>query len=150
VAGNPRAVLDTQIVVRGLVRRRPTSAAVLIFERAMNGAFAAVTSPSLLAEVRQVLRIARPLTGWTDDEIRKAVDHVAKRLIVVPGHFRDLRQVVPEDAKDNPLFEAALEADAGFVVSDDLAVLDMKRVHFAGFRAIEVVAPRPFLRLLEA
>jgi predicted nucleic acid-binding protein len=114
----------------------------------MSGAFAGVTSPALLAEVRQVLRIARALTGWTDDEIRSAVTHVAKNFIVVPGHFRDVRQVVPEDAKDNPLFEAALEGDAGFVVSDDRAVLDMKRISFAGYRAIEVVAPRPFLRLL--
>ena len=121
---------------------------MLLFERAMTGTFAAVTSPALLAEVRHVLRVARTLTGWTDDEIRKAVDHVARRLIVVPGHLRDLRQVVPEDAKDSPLFEAALEADAGFIVSEDLAVLDVKRVAFSGYRAIEVIAPRPFLRLL--
>jgi predicted nucleic acid-binding protein len=116
----------------------------------MNGDFAGVTSPVLLGEVRQTLRVVRTLTGWTDDEIRRAVDHVASRLIVVPGRVGKLRQIVPDDLRDNPLFEAALEADAEFVVSEDRAVLGCKRVEFSGYPGIEVVAPRPFLKLLDA
>jgi predicted nucleic acid-binding protein len=149
VRANPRAVLDTHIVLRGLARLRPTSAAVLAFERALSGEFTAVTSRALLGEVRQALAIARSLTGWTDEEIRKVVDHLGRQMLVVPGHLRDLRQVVPEDVKDNPLFEAALEAGATYVVSDDRAVLNLKRVHFAGYLAIEVVPPRTFLRVLD-
>jgi predicted nucleic acid-binding protein len=150
VAVRRKAVIDTQIVVRGLARLKPSSAAVQVFERAMNGELAGVTSPVLLGEVRQTLRVVRTLTGWTDDEIRRAVEHVASRLIVVPGRIGKLRQIVPEDLRDNPLFEAALEADAEFVVSEDRAVLGCKRVEFSGYRGIEVVAPRPFLRLLDA
>jgi predicted nucleic acid-binding protein len=116
----------------------------------MKGEFTAVTSAALLTELRRVLVIARSLTGWTDDEIRDAVDHIARRMLVVPGHILDLRQIVPADAEDNPLFEAALEADAGFVVTEDKAVLDCKHVALAGYRGIEVVAPRPFLKVLVA
>lgn len=148
MAVKARAVLDTQIVVRGLARVRPTSSAVRVFEHAVRGQFTGVTSAALLIEVRRVLRIARSLTGWTDDEIRDAVDHVARRMLVVPGHVIGLRQIVPEDAEDNPLFEAAIEADAGFVVTEDRAVLGCKRVELARYRGIEVVAPHAFLRRL--
>jgi predicted nucleic acid-binding protein len=150
VVGSCRAVLDTQIVVRGLARIRPTSAAVRVFERAMKGDFTGVTSPALLAEVRHVLRTARSLTEWTDDEIREGVAEVAKRLIVVPGHVLGLRQIVPEDANGNPLFEAALEAGAEFVVTDDRAVLGCKRFEVSGYLGIEVVAPQSFLKVLDA
>jgi predicted nucleic acid-binding protein len=150
VAARRKAVIDTQVVVRGLARLKPASAAVQVFERVMRGEVTGVTSPMLLDEVRQTLRVVRTLTGWTDDEIRRAVDHVASRMIVVPGLILDLRQIVPSDLRDNPLFEAALEADAAFVVSEDRAVLGCKRVQFSGYRAIEVLAPRPFLRLLDA
>ena len=129
---------------------RPTSAAVRVFERALDGRLTGVTSGALLAEVSHVLRIARSLTGWTDDEIRAAVREVGKRLIVVPGHVRDLRQIVPEDAADNPLFEAALEADAEFVVTEDRAVLGCKRVELSGYRGIEVVTPQTLLKVLSS
>jgi predicted nucleic acid-binding protein len=145
-----RAVLDTQIIVRRMARLHPTSAAVQIFDRARRGDFTAVSSAPLLGEVRQVLRIASALTRWTDDEVRKAVDHVAKSWEVVPGRVQDVRQIVRKDLNDNPLFEAALEADVGYVVTDDLAVLNVKRIEFSGFRPIEVIAPGPFLKILGA
>ena len=49
----PKAVLDTQIVIRGLVRRR-NSAAVELFDLALEGVrMLAVTSPLLLEEYEE-------------------------------------------------------------------------------------------------
>lgn len=145
----PRVVLDTQLVVRGLVRRR-RSAAVELFELALAGArVTAVTSPLLLSEVERVLKqpairgLARP--PLDDDLIERAMRFIGERFTVVPGTFQDVHKV-PEDAKDNPLVEAALEGDAEAIVSDDEDLLSLKVVKVSGFRPVQVYAPGPFLK----
>jgi predicted nucleic acid-binding protein len=110
-----KAVLDTQLVVRGLVRRRK-SAAVELFDLALEGVrMLAVTSPVLLEEYESVLRLphVRGLTNppLDDDLIQRAILYIGERFIVVAGAFKDVDKV-PDDAKDNPLVEAALEGAA--------------------------------------
>jgi putative PIN family toxin of toxin-antitoxin system len=145
----PKAVLDTQLVIRGLVRRRK-SAAVDLFDLALEGVrMLAVTSPLLLEEYESVLRLpnVRALTSppLDDDLIQRAVDYIGERFIVVAGAFKDVDKV-PDDAKDNPLIEAALEGAAEAVVSDDVDLLSLKVVKVRGFRPVQIYAPRPFLK----
>ena len=112
----PKAVLDTQLVIRGLVRRRK-SAAVELFDLALEGVrIPAVTSPLLLEEYESVLRLpqVRGLTNppLDDDLIQRAMQYIGERFIVVAGEFKDVDKV-PDDAKDNPLIEAALACTTG-------------------------------------
>ncbi len=145
----PKAVLDTQLVIRGLVRRRK-SAAVELFDLALEGVrMLAVTSPLLLEEYESVLRLphVRGLTNppLDDDLIQRAMRYIGERFIVVAGAFTDVDKV-PDDAKDNPLIEAALEGAAEAIVSDDVDLLSLKVVKVRGFRPVQIYAPGRFLK----
>jgi len=147
----PKAVLDTQLVIRGLVRRRK-SAAVELFDLALEGVrLLAVTSPFLLEESERVLRLPHIRTlanpPLDDDLIARAVRYIGERCIVVPGAFKDVEKV-PDDAKDNPLIEAALEGAAEAIVSDDVDLLSLKVVKVRGFRPVQIYAPGPFLKYM--
>ena len=149
-ADAPRVVLDTQIIVRGLVRRR-TSAAVELFDLALESRrIVGVISPMLLDECARVLKMSEIRTMATnppldDDLIERAVRYIGERFTVVPGDFQDVDRV-PTDAKDNPLVEAALEGSAQAIVSDDDHLLSLKVVKVDGFRPVQVYAPGPFLK----
>ena len=71
--------------------------------------------------------------------------HIGERFLVVPGAFKEVEKV-PADAKDNPLIEAALEAAAEAIVSDDVDLLSLKLVKVPGFRPVQIYAPGPFLK----
>lgn len=119
----------------------------------MEAAFArdilGVTSPALLAEFQRVLSLSaiRRLTQppLEDDIILRSVEHVARHFYVTDGAFRDVDKV-PLDFKDNPLVEAALEAEAELIVSDDHDLLSLKFVRIPGFRIIEITPPSVVLR----
>ena len=137
-----RVVLDTQIIVRGLVRRR-TSAAVELFDLALESRrIVGVISPMLLDDCARVLKMSEIRTMANpplDDDL------IGERFTVVPGDFQDVDRV-PKDAKDNPLVEAALEGSAQAIVSDDDHLLSLKVVKVDGFRPVQVYAPGPFLK----
>ncbi len=146
-----RAVLDTQILVRGILRRR-TSSAVAVFDLGCErSGLVVVTSPTLLRELERILkldeirRLANP--PLDDDVIRRAVTYLAERFDVVSGTFRDVDRV-PADVRDNPLVEAALEGEADAIVSDDDDLLSLKVVKVSGFRPVQILAPGPYLKLL--
>lgn len=148
-----RAVLDTQIVVRGILRLRP-SAAVAVFDEALAGErLVGVTSSLLLDEVARVLRrgeirkLARP--PLDNALVDRVVSYLARRFEVAPGAFRALDKV-PDDAKDHPLVEAALEVEAEAIVSEDQDLLSLKVVIVAGFRPVQVYAPSMYLKRLLA
>ena len=145
----PKTVIDTQLIVRGLVRRHK-SAAVELLDLALDGArLLAVTSPMLLEECERVLRLPhiRALASppLDDDLIKRALRYIGERFTVVPGVFKDVDKV-PDDVKDNPLIEAALEGSAEVIVSDDVDLLSLKVVHVRGFRPVQIQAPSPFLK----
>lgn len=109
----------------------------------------AVTSPLLLEECESVLRLpeVRVLTSpaLDDDLIRRAITHIGERFTVVAGAFEDVDKV-PDDAKDNPLIEAALEGAAEAIVSDDVDLLSLKVVKVQGFRPVQIYAPGPYIK----
>jgi predicted nucleic acid-binding protein len=84
-----RAVVDTNLLVRGLLRRRRGSAAVRLLDAAVDGAFQLVLSPYLLAEVRDTLREprVRVLRGLTDAQIDGFVAALADVSHVVKGTY---------------------------------------------------------------
>jgi predicted nucleic acid-binding protein len=66
--------------------------------------------------------------------------------VVVQGVYTDVN-LVPRDAKDNPVVACALEGEAEYIVTDDRRdLLVLKAVRVAGHRVVQIVGLRPFLR----
>ena len=142
-----RAVVDSNILVRGLLRRRPNSAAVRVIDAAIDGAFELVLSPYLLGEVAETLREpeVRALRGLTAAQVDALVAALARVGHVVKGAYEV--DLVSRDADDNPVVACALEGGAGFVVTDDRRhLLLLKAVRVAGHRVVQLVSPVAFLR----
>ena len=109
-----------------------------------------VTSRYVLGEVEQMLRQpeVRALSPTLQNAgLAVAVSGLRALADVVPGDFEV--RIVLEDPRDDPILACALEGDAGWVVSDDHDLLDLKDVRVAGFRTIRVVDVALFLRLLD-
>jgi putative PIN family toxin of toxin-antitoxin system len=143
-----RAVVDSNLLVRGLLRRRQGSAAVRLLDAAVDGAFQLVLSPYLLGEVRDTLREpqVRALRELTDAQIDAFIGALAGVSHVVEGAYAV--DLVSRDPDDNPVVACALEAGARFVVTDDRKhLLPIKAVRVAGHRTVQIVGPAEFLRL---
>ena len=142
-----RAVLDTNILVRGILRRRE-AAAVGVFDALVRGDFRPLVSDYILAEVRKTLREpdVRALRRLEDDEIEAIVGALRDLCEFVPGDFRDLEKV-PRDLKDRPIVAAGIEGGAHFLVTDDRRdLLPLKVILLAGYRPLQIVTPGEFLR----
>jgi hypothetical protein len=89
-----RAVVDSNPVIRGLLRRRPRSVAVRLLDAAIDGRFQLVLSPYLLAEVEQTLREpeVRTLRRLTDPQSEGFIAALAEVAHVVEGRTPLLRR----------------------------------------------------------
>src|SRR5438874_977741 len=115
-----RAVLDTNIIVRAVLRPDGPAGAVFAAFRARR--FEMVTSAVLLEELVRVLLgpSVRRVAAITEQQAAALRANIEVEAIVVPGHYQDVR-VVPTDPTDDMFFAAALEGRATYVVSGDLA-----------------------------
>ncbi len=136
-----RAVVDTNILVRALIKPQGTVGPVL--RQLRNGAYRLLYSESLLAELVDVLQRPRIRNkyGISPDDVMTVLT-----LIELRGEF-----VIPQrritacrDSKDNQVLEAAISGRADVIVSgdDDLLVLNP-------FEDIPIVVPYDFLALLD-
>ena len=136
-----RAVVDTNILVRALIKPEGTVGPVL--RRLRDAAYRLVYSESLLAELVDVLgrpRI-RDKYGIGTDDVATVLTLIDLRgELVVPRRRID----VCRDPKDNQVLEAAVAGRADIMVSgdDDLLVLNP-------FEGIPIVVPAAFLALLD-
>jgi putative PIN family toxin of toxin-antitoxin system len=144
-----RAVLDTNVLVRGLTRATGPSREILgalVDERA----FHLVTSAEILAELGDVLQrpAFRKHVELTDFEIMRAIRGLRGVAQMVPGAYVELK-AVPTDPDDNMLVACALEGEADYLVTDDRRdLLPLKAVRVSGHHVVQVVTPRGFLRVL--
>jgi predicted nucleic acid-binding protein len=144
-----RAVLDTQVVLRGLLGAR-SSACTILYEALAQNVFVGVTSPHILEELRTVLegltsRGRYELTPARSTELLDAYQRIAQPvdgLLIL----RDLNLLPPIPVEDEPIVAAAIEADAEYVVTDDGGLLDVKAVAISGHRTIQIIAPGPFAK----
>jgi putative PIN family toxin of toxin-antitoxin system len=148
VATRPRAVLDTNVLVAGLLQPRGPSGRVLrAFEQRR---FTFITSAAILDEVVDVLardKIQRVVRLTVEDiaNVRVLFQRLAE---AAPGEYRDV-DLVANNPKDNPIIATALEAQAEYVVTMDAAdLLRLKVFLVSGHRPVQVVSPVDFLRLL--
>ncbi len=141
-----RAVVDTNILVRGILRRRE-AAAVRVFDALVRGDFRPLVSDYILGEVRRTLREpdVRALRCLENNEIDAIVGALRETCEFVPGAYRDLDKV-PRDLKDRPIVAADIEGGAHFLVTDDRRdLLPLKVIMLAGYRPLQIVTPGDFL-----
>jgi uncharacterized protein len=135
-----RAVVDTDILIRALIRPNGTVGPVLAELAA--GAYVLVYSEPLLTESLAKLALPRIGKKYSIDEpvIEGMLAVIALRGdMVVPA--RKLK--VCRDPKDDMFIEAAVAGEAAYVVSGDDDLLVLKK-----FEQVRFVTPRAFLQAL--
>ena len=110
-----KLVLDTNIIVSGLLRSQGSPAQVLAL--ALAGAVQVCHTESILAEYADVL--ARPRFKFDPDRVRDVMTKFARDgLAVEAGEFSDLNLPDPDD---EPFLAVALAASADFLVTGNLS-----------------------------
>ena len=142
-----RAVLDTSVLVRGILSSHGPSGQIL--DSFFAGAFDLVLSLSILTEVESVFRrrhiLARPSFDWEDS--RDLLVALLEASHVASGAYQV--DFVRTDAKDNHIVSTALEGGADYIVTEDARdLLSLKVIKVHGFSPIQVVDAKAFLRRL--
>jgi len=133
-----RAVVDTNIFIRALIKPEGTVGPVL--HRLHTGEYTLIYSEPLLKELLTKLALPRIREKYhvNDDVVEGTLAIIALRgELVVPN--RTVK--VCRDPKDDMFVEAALAGFAPFVVTGDEDLLVLKK-----FETVKFVAPRVFLR----
>jgi putative PIN family toxin of toxin-antitoxin system len=135
-----RAVIDTNILIRALLK--PSGSVAPVLGKLSHGVFTALYSSELLQEIVEVLGRPRFRTkyGIQSQDVEMLI-----ALLVLRGE-----EVIPRrkidvcrDSKDNKVLEAAVEGEADAIVSGDE---DLHVLH--PFEGIPVLTPRAFLAKL--
>ena len=130
-----RAVLDTNVVVSGIIRDAgpPGQILRLLFEEQK---FTAVTSLQILAEVKAVLsrEKIRKYHGWTDEQIDIFPAFFYTQSEVTEGKFTV--QVIAEDPSDDKFLACAREGNAEYLVSGNAHILRLKI-----YEGVQIVPP---------
>lgn len=131
-----KVVLDTNVFISGI---HWTGSSEKILRAWMEDKFESVSSLPIIEEiVRVLMNFKIPLDAddisWWESLI------LEKSLVVVPTEEVD---IVKNDPDDNKFIEAALEAQAEYIVSQDKHLLSIKE-----YNGIKIVHPEEFLKLL--
>jgi uncharacterized protein len=130
-----KAVLDTNIFVRALLGSAANEAVYNAFKEDI---FILVVSKEILEELAEVL--LRPALGLDLKNIKSVLSHIKEKAVIA-----ETTQKIKScrDPKDDMILEAAVNAKADIIVSNDKDLLDMNP-----FKAIQIVEPRRFLEIL--
>ncbi len=134
----PRAVLDTNVLVSALISPVGPSAALVLELRA--GAFELVASPTLLAELREVLGREKFRRYVSEAEALAYVDLIGHEAAILDDPAPSARPL-SADPDDEYLVDLARAAAADVLVSGDAHLLDL------GDR-LPVMTPAQFLATL--
>ena len=134
------AVLDTNVIASAVLIRGGIEDRVL---RAwFAGQYRLVLSAPILEEVRRVLEYPkiRARRWMSDEETAQLLERLAESSVLVEGKQR-LR--ICRDPADDKFVVAALEGEAGYIVTGDADLLDLGK-----YQDSEIVTPRRFLQAL--
>ncbi|MGH8771722.1 MAG: putative toxin-antitoxin system toxin component, PIN family [Burkholderiales bacterium] len=136
------AVIDTNVVVAGLLTRIADSPTTRILDAMRKGAFPFLLSTALLAEYRQVLlrEKIRALHGLSDRDVDILLTAIAANAIV---REPETLHGAP-DAKDNHLWSLLQSEASSVLVTGDHALVESPPPKSA------VLQPREFVDLLPA
>ena len=138
-----RAVLDTNVIVSGILT--PKSVPATILKIGLEGKFKLIMSPHVIEEIERVIRYERMIALMRRHKLtcREVDDFMQKHkrvAMVTPGELEVT--AVPSDPGDDMVLSCALEGKADFVVSGDHHLTDLK-----SFQGISIVNPQKFLQL---
>jgi uncharacterized protein len=139
-----RAVLDTNVVVSGVIKEEGPSGKILrllLQERK----FVSVTSLEILAEIREVLRREkiRKYHGWRYEQVDTFVAFLYAQSVVTEGKLTV--NVVSKDPQDNKFLACAQEGKADYLVTGDDDLLEVK-----SHEGTLIIPPAAFLPVLES
>jgi uncharacterized protein len=132
-----KAVLDTNVVVSGLLK--PGGLEALILDLGHAERFTMVVSEALLQEYEGVLR--RPRLRIGSAEVARFIRRIREKALPVEP---EVHVQAAHDPDDDMVLECALAADAQYVVTGNTR-------HFPSeFQDIRIIPPRQFLVILAA
>lgn len=136
-----RAVLDTNILVSAIINIE-SSVAQEIYQGFINKRFLLIVSPSLLAELEDVLNRDRvmKLHKHPTESLQKITNELASLSYIVPGKTKIK---VVRDPDDDKIIAAAVEGNVGFIVSRDKDLLDLEE-----YLGIKIITPEKFMGIL--
>ena len=139
-----RAVLDTNVVVSGVIKEEGPSGKIrrlLLQERK----FVSVTSLEILAEIREVLRREkiRKYHGWTREQVDIFVAFLYAQSAATEGKLTV--SIVSKDPEDNKFLACAQEGKADYLVTGDDDLLNIK-----SHEGTLIVPPAAFLPVLQS
>jgi putative PIN family toxin of toxin-antitoxin system len=137
-----RAVLDTNIVIAGLLWRGPSHA---LLGHVMDGRLQCFSSAPLIEELRRVLgygKLAGRIGSLNTTATRLADDY---RTLIEMAIVADISPAIAADPEDDVLLATALGAGAEIIVSGDAHLLNLKR-----YQSIDILTPVQALLRLES
>ena len=139
-----RVVLDTNVVVSGVIKGEGPSGKILrllLRERK----FISLTSLEILAEIREVLRRdkIRKYHRWTDEQIDIFVAFLYAQSLVTEGKLTV--NLVSKDPEDNKFLACAQEGQADYLVTGDDDLLNVK-----SHQDTLIIPPSAFLSVLQS
>ncbi len=139
--GKPRAVLDTNVFVSGLINPRGTPAA--IFRALRSERFTLVSSPPINEEIIEVLNRPhirdRYSLGSHIFDVSFILWEVAE-LVVDPPEVR-----VSSDPADDKFLAAAVGGGANYLVTGDVGHL----LQLHKYKDVTIISPREFVSVLK-
>jgi hypothetical protein len=137
-----RAVLDANELVSAFINPFGHPAKVLGAWR--EGRFELVASPALLGETEEVLNRPRlrKKHGKSPSEVHQWVVDLSRAATMAQDAIE--LEVVKADPDDDVILACALEGDAGYLVTGDNHLLELKQ-----YRSIRIVTARQFFEHLE-
>ncbi len=137
-----RIVVDTNIVISRYLSPHGTPAQLI--QQWEEGAFTLLVSEPILEEYQEVLAYERlrKLHQLSDDEIEQVIVHFRSfaEMVTVEGTL----QVIHEDPDDDKFLECAVSGGAGYIVSGDRHLLDLKE-----YEGIVTLDPASFVMFLQ-
>ena len=130
-----RVVLDTDVLISAIVfGGNPRK----LLEAILRGEPKLYLSDFILDELKGVLQ--RPKFGFPPDVIRSIITELNAIGFVVSPSER-IRKI-KEDPSDNRILECAVEAEADYIISGDIHLLNLKV-----YRDIKVTGPAEYLEI---
>jgi putative PIN family toxin of toxin-antitoxin system len=134
-----RVVIDANIFVSGFLNPRSTPANVLDLVRERKVIL--VISQEIIAEINRVLLYdhLQSIHRLSKKKIEEALADLTTTAVITPGI---IRVNVVRDLTDNKYVESAIEGSAGYIVSGDKDLTDLK-----SYQNIKIITPADFLQL---